>query len=139
MSFILNNKIRIKEIIFILTELIIENIKKVCQYNTDLNKFFQKNGADGFLYQPDCVETTLKLLAMISHDDGVDGCIDNTVLLEQFLSGIHELIPSFFFFIRHARPPFIIIIHPIDRRSIVMNISFDLWSKDSYVIMVACS
>ena len=53
----------------------IENVKKVCQYNTDLNKFFQKNGADGFLYQPDCVETTLKLLAMISHDDGVNGWI----------------------------------------------------------------
>lgn len=44
---------------------IIEEVQNVCDYQEGLNRFFEKNDVDGYLYQPDCVCATIKLLHMI--------------------------------------------------------------------------
>lgn len=41
---------------------IMTNIYNVCNYQNGLNNYFSRNGADGYIYQPDCVDTTIKLL-----------------------------------------------------------------------------
>ena len=41
---------------------IMENIENSYKYQEGLNDYFSKNGADGYIYQPDCMDTTIKLL-----------------------------------------------------------------------------
>ena len=41
---------------------IMENIKNTYKYQEGLNDYFSKNGVDGYIYQPDCIDTTMKLL-----------------------------------------------------------------------------
>ncbi len=41
---------------------IMESINKSYKYQEGLNDYFSKNGVDGYIYQPDCVDTTIKLL-----------------------------------------------------------------------------
>lgn len=41
---------------------IMESIKKTYKYQEGLNNYFSKNGVDGYIYQPDCIDTTMKLL-----------------------------------------------------------------------------
>lgn len=41
---------------------IMENVKNTYKYQEGLNDYFSKNGADGYIYQPDCIDTTMKLL-----------------------------------------------------------------------------
>lgn len=43
----------------------LDDVKNVLQYQKDLNIFFGKHDIDGYLYQPDCVYDTMKLLHMI--------------------------------------------------------------------------
>jgi hypothetical protein len=50
---------------------IINRIQDVEKYHTNLNQFFQQNGISGTLYSPDCTAETLKLLAILMHDDMV--------------------------------------------------------------------
>ena len=41
---------------------IMESVKNTYKYQEGLNDYFSKNGVDGYIYQPDCVDTTMKLL-----------------------------------------------------------------------------
>ena len=41
---------------------IMESIKKTYKYQEGLNDYFSKNGVDGYIYQPDCIDTLIKLL-----------------------------------------------------------------------------
>lgn len=49
-----------------------ENIKRTYEYQVGLNDYFSKNGADGYIYQPDCIDTTLKILHKIFEENDVD-------------------------------------------------------------------
>lgn len=51
---------------------IMENIKNTYKYQEGLNDYFSKNGADGYIYQPDCVDTTMKLLHNIFGEKDID-------------------------------------------------------------------
>lgn len=41
---------------------IMESIKNTYKYQEGLNNYFSKNGVDGYIYQPDCIDTLMKLL-----------------------------------------------------------------------------
>ena len=41
---------------------IMKNVQKTYKYQEGLNDYFAKNGADGYVYQPDCIDTTIKIL-----------------------------------------------------------------------------
>lgn len=41
---------------------IMRDIQSTYEYQEGLNDYFSKNGVDGHIYQPDCVDTTMKLL-----------------------------------------------------------------------------
>ena len=41
---------------------IMESIKNTYKYQEGLNDYFSKNGVDGYIYQPDCIDTLMKLL-----------------------------------------------------------------------------
>lgn len=43
----------------------IEDIQKVNLYQESRNKFFAENGADGYIYEPECCATVVKLLHII--------------------------------------------------------------------------
>lgn len=51
---------------------IMENIKNTYKYQEGLNDYFSKNGVDGYIYQPDCVDTTMKLLHNIFGEKDTD-------------------------------------------------------------------
>ena len=51
---------------------IMENIKNTYKYQEGLNDYFSKNGADGYIYQPDCIDTTMKLLHNIFGEKDID-------------------------------------------------------------------
>ena len=42
-----------------------EEVKKVEDYNIGLNKYFFEHDVDGYIFQPDCIDTVLKLLHII--------------------------------------------------------------------------
>lgn len=44
---------------------VIEEIKKTYDYQEGLNRYFEKNDVDGYLYQPDCICAIMKLLHYI--------------------------------------------------------------------------
>lgn len=48
---------------------IMEEVKQVNDYQTELNGFFKKKDVDGYLIQPDCVSSTLKLLHLFFDKD----------------------------------------------------------------------
>lgn len=48
---------------------VIEDVKRKCDYQSELNDFFRNHGADGYIFQPDCSETVLLLLENIFSDD----------------------------------------------------------------------
>lgn len=54
----------------------INGIERVYKYHEELNKFFRTNGTDGYIYQPDCIPTALKLLVLSTNDTEEDGWID---------------------------------------------------------------
>lgn len=56
----------------------IEDIKSVNDYQEGLNNFFRKNNVDGYIFQPDCATTVLRLLHSICGDS------DKYNLIEQF-------------------------------------------------------
>ena len=41
---------------------IMQSIKNTYKYQEGLNDYFSKSGVDGYIYQPDCVDTTMKIL-----------------------------------------------------------------------------
>lgn len=47
---------------------IINNVKKVMDYDKALNKLFEKYSVDGYLHQPDCMCDTISLLHIIFGD-----------------------------------------------------------------------
>lgn len=54
----------------------IEEIKKVDDYQDGLNGYFRKNNVDGYIFQPDCIPTTLRLLHLIFGDADKEEWID---------------------------------------------------------------
>ena len=52
---------------------VIEDVKRKCDYQSELNDFFRNHGADGYIFQPDCSESALLLLEHIFSDE--DGWI----------------------------------------------------------------
>lgn len=51
---------------------IIEEIQKVYDYQEGLNKYFEKHDVDGYIYQPDCMYATIKLLHYIFEEKDTD-------------------------------------------------------------------
>lgn len=51
---------------------IIEEVQKSYDYQERLNNFFDKNGVDGYIYQPDCICATIKLLHYIFGEKDID-------------------------------------------------------------------
>lgn len=47
---------------------VIEDVKKKCDYQSELNDFYKSHGADGYIFQPDCSESVLLLLENIFDD-----------------------------------------------------------------------
>ena len=44
---------------------VMRNVEDTVTYHDKLNKFYHDNKVDGYLYQPDCVDTVLSLLQVI--------------------------------------------------------------------------
>lgn len=59
---------------------IIEDIRIANDYQENLNKFFSKNGADGYIFQPDCTCSVLKLLHLIFGEKDADEWIEHFCL-----------------------------------------------------------
>lgn len=49
------------------------DIKAVNDYQKDLNDLFNKHNIEGYLFQPDCIDTAVKLLELVMEDS--DGWI----------------------------------------------------------------
>ena len=56
--------------------LAIEDVKNVNKYTDGLNNYFHKNGVDGYIFQPDCSETVLRLLHNLFEESDKDGWIE---------------------------------------------------------------
>lgn len=54
----------------------IEDIKLVNSYQDGLNNFFRKNNVDGYIFQPDCTATVLRLLHNIFGEADRDNWIE---------------------------------------------------------------
>lgn len=48
---------------------VINGVKDKFDYQVELNDFYRKHGADGYIFQPDCAEEVLMLLEYIFGDD----------------------------------------------------------------------
>ena len=55
---------------------IIEDIKGVNDYHNGLNNYFRKSGVDGYIFQPDCTASVIKLLHNIFGEADRDEWID---------------------------------------------------------------
>lgn len=44
---------------------VIEDVKNATKYQYGLNKYFRKSGVDGYIFQPDCTATVLRLLSIV--------------------------------------------------------------------------
>lgn len=44
---------------------VIERVKEVWDYHSNLNTFFANNNAEGYLFQPDCMATVIDLLHLM--------------------------------------------------------------------------
>lgn len=51
---------------------IMEEIQKSYDYQEGLNKYFSKHDVDGYIYQPDCMCATIKLLHLIFGEKDID-------------------------------------------------------------------
>jgi hypothetical protein len=51
---------------------IMNDIEKTYRYQEGLNDYFAKNGADGYVYQPDCIDTTIKILHKFFEEKDID-------------------------------------------------------------------
>lgn len=47
---------------------VMHEVEKTFRYHENLNNFFRKNSVDGYIYQPDCTTSTLRLLHLIFND-----------------------------------------------------------------------
>ncbi len=47
---------------------IMEDIERADTYSEKLNRFLKNNNADGYIYQPNCVEAALRLLHLLLKD-----------------------------------------------------------------------
>lgn len=54
---------------------IMEEVQKSYDYQEGLNKYFEKHDVDGYLFQPDCMCATIKLLHMIFGEKDINGWI----------------------------------------------------------------
>ena len=54
----------------------IEDVENVCRYHEGLNNYFRKNNVDGYIFQPDCTSTVLRLLHSIAGIKDKDEWID---------------------------------------------------------------
>ena len=48
---------------------VINDLMAACDYAEDLNKFFESHDVDGYIYQPDCFVTVMKLLITLFKDE----------------------------------------------------------------------
>ena len=55
---------------------IINDVKKVTKYQEGLNSYFQKSGVDGYIFQPDCIDTALRLLHVMFGEADRDNWIE---------------------------------------------------------------
>lgn len=55
---------------------VLQEVKKTFDYNNELNNFLRKNGADGYIFQPDCSSSTLRLLHLIFKNEDIDNLIE---------------------------------------------------------------
>lgn len=55
---------------------IMSDIKKTFKYQEGLNDYFFKNGADGYVYQPDCIDATIKILHKLFGEKDADEWIN---------------------------------------------------------------
>ena len=51
---------------------IVNEIEQVHKYSDSLNTFFHKNNVQGYLFQPNCTETALRLLHLIFKSEDTD-------------------------------------------------------------------
>ena len=51
---------------------VIADVRQVNQYYEEKNKLYEKNGIDGYLYEPECCATVIKLLHLIFGDLDAD-------------------------------------------------------------------
>lgn len=51
---------------------IINEVEQVSKYSDNLNTFLHNNNVQGYLFQPNCTETTLRLLHLIFKQADVD-------------------------------------------------------------------
>lgn len=58
------NKITFEDFKFVILE-----VEKTLKYHESLNTFFRKNNVDGYIYQPDCITSTLRLLHLIFNEE----------------------------------------------------------------------
>ena len=54
----------------------INDVKNVTKYHEGLNSYFRKHNADGYIFQPDCVATVLRLLHIIFSEADRDNWIE---------------------------------------------------------------
>ena len=54
----------------------IGDVENVCRYHEGLNNYFRKNNVDGYIFQPDCTSTVLRLLHSIAGIKDKDEWID---------------------------------------------------------------
>lgn len=47
---------------------VLEDIERANKYHTDLNKFFKNNKVDGYIFQPDCACSVIKILEKLFQD-----------------------------------------------------------------------
>lgn len=59
---------------------VINDVKKSITYQNGLNNYFRKNEVDGYILQPDCVATTLRLLHLIFDNADADNIIERFCL-----------------------------------------------------------
>lgn len=53
----------------------IEEIRKAIGYREAKNKFFMQNGVDGYVYEPECCDTAVRLLHLIFGEHDVENLI----------------------------------------------------------------
>ena len=54
----------------------IEDVKTVSKYHEGLNNFFRKNNVQGYIFQPDCCDTVLRLLHNVFSEGDKDKWIE---------------------------------------------------------------
>lgn len=54
----------------------IKDVESVYKYQEGLNNFFRKNNVEGYIFQPDCTVTVLRLLHMIFIENDKDAWIE---------------------------------------------------------------